>query len=71
MNIIETPIPGVVIIEPHLFLDARGYFTSVSSKRKSVKQPLYRTTRANLRMALFVVCTFRNHLLHRANWYGW
>ncbi|OUP07890.1 dTDP-4-dehydrorhamnose 3,5-epimerase [Mediterranea sp. An20] len=34
MNIIETPIPGVVIIEPRLFLDARGYFFESFNQRK-------------------------------------
>ena len=34
MNIIETPIPGVVIIEPHLFLDARGYFFESFNQRE-------------------------------------
>ena len=26
MNVIETAIPGVVIIEPRIFADDRGYF---------------------------------------------
>ncbi len=26
INVIETAIPGVVIIEPKIFGDARGYF---------------------------------------------
>ena len=26
MNVIETPIPGVVVLEPRLFHDTRGYF---------------------------------------------
>lgn len=34
MNIIETPIPGVVIIEPRLFLDARGYFFESFNQRE-------------------------------------
>ncbi|MBD5366544.1 MAG: dTDP-4-dehydrorhamnose 3,5-epimerase [Bacteroides sp.] len=33
MNITETPIPGVVIIEPRVFNDARGYFFESYSKR--------------------------------------
>ena len=33
MNITETPIPGVVIIEPRVFTDARGYFFESYSKR--------------------------------------
>ncbi|MEI3001087.1 MAG: dTDP-4-dehydrorhamnose 3,5-epimerase family protein [Victivallis sp.] len=31
MNIIETPIEGVKIIEPKVFGDARGYFYSGTS----------------------------------------
>ena len=34
MNVIETKIPGVVIIEPRLFPDARGYFFESFSKRE-------------------------------------
>lgn len=33
MNIIETSIPGVVIIEPRLFADSRGYFFESFSER--------------------------------------
>ncbi len=34
MNVLETKIPGVVIIEPRLFPDARGYFFESFSKRE-------------------------------------
>lgn len=34
MNVIETPIPGVVIIEPRIFKDARGYFFESYSKKE-------------------------------------
>lgn len=34
MNIIETAIPGVVILEPKIFTDARGYFYESYSKRE-------------------------------------
>lgn len=38
MEVIKTDIEGVLIIEPHLFRDARGYsfevFVNVSLKRK-------------------------------------
>ena len=38
MNVIETEIPGVVIIEPRIFEDARGYFfESFSQKEFSEK----------------------------------
>jgi dTDP-4-dehydrorhamnose 3,5-epimerase len=34
MNIIETTIPGVLIIEPRVFKDARGYFFESYSQRE-------------------------------------
>jgi len=34
MNIIETAIPGVLIIEPRVFKDARGYFFESYSQRE-------------------------------------
>ena len=33
MNVIETAIEGVVILEPHLFEDTRGYFFESFSQR--------------------------------------
>lgn len=33
MNIIQTPIPGVMIIEPKVFEDSRGYFFESFSQR--------------------------------------
>ena len=33
MNVIETGIPGLVIIEPRVFGDARGYFFEVFNRR--------------------------------------
>lgn len=34
MNIIETPIPGLLIIEPRVFADERGYFFESFSETK-------------------------------------
>ena len=34
MNVIETSIPGVVIIEPKIFTDSRGYFFESYSKKE-------------------------------------
>lgn len=34
MNVIETAIPGVLIIEPRVFKDARGYFFESFSQRE-------------------------------------
>ncbi len=33
MNIVKTTIPGLLILEPHVFKDARGYFFESFSKR--------------------------------------
>ena len=34
MNVIETKIPGVLILEPRVFKDARGYFFESYSQRE-------------------------------------
>ena len=38
MNIIKTEIEGVLIIEPRLFRDARGYFSSRVSASESLER---------------------------------
>lgn len=38
MNVIKTPIEGVVIIEPQVFRDARGYFFESYSERRFNEQ---------------------------------
>ena len=38
MNIVKTEIEGVLIIEPPLFLDARGYFFESFSEREFEKK---------------------------------
>lgn len=47
MEVIKTKIYGVVIIEPKVFKDARGYFFESFSQRefeeKCVKSILYKT----------------------------
>ena len=40
MNIVKTEIEGVLIIEPRLFRDARGYFFESFSEREFVKKRL-------------------------------
>lgn len=48
MDVIKTAIEGVVIIEPKVFKDSRGYFLRAfpreSLKKKFVGSILYRTT---------------------------
>lgn len=54
MNVIKTAIDGVVIIEPRIFEDARGYFYESFSQRefneKYAPSILFRTTKVNLHM---------------------
>ena len=38
MNVIKTPIDGVVIIEPRLFKDARGYFFESFNQKEFVEK---------------------------------
>lgn len=38
MNVIKTDIKGVVIIEPRVFTDARGYFFESYSKRNLMRR---------------------------------
>ena len=56
MNIIETAIPGVVVIEPKLFGDSRGFFMEMYHEeryagvtRRFVQDNLSRSTRGVLR----------------------
>ena len=58
MNVIKTAIDGVVIIEPRLFKDDRGYFFESFSERDF---------NAQVRTVRFVHYTSKNHLLHKAN----
>ena len=34
MNIVKTSIPGIIIIEPRVFKDSRGYFLESFSQRE-------------------------------------
>lgn len=71
MKIIETAIEDVVIIEPRLFKDERGYFSNLSHKeslkKKFVKSLLYKTMRVNLLMEYYADSIFRNHHMHKAS----
>ena len=49
MEVIKTEIEGVVIIEPRLFKDARGYFFESFSQREfDATWSLFKTTKACL-----------------------
>ena len=53
MNIIKTAIDGILIIEPRIFEDARGYFFESFSQREFDEK---------------VAPILGVHPLHRANW---
>lgn len=71
MEVIKTDIDGVVIIEPRIFRDERGYFFESFSQRdfqeKVCNTVSYRTTKASRATACFAVCTFRNRPMHSQN----
>jgi dTDP-4-dehydrorhamnose 3,5-epimerase len=39
MNVVTTDLPGVLIIEPKVFGDERGFFYEASTQRLSKKRP--------------------------------
>ncbi len=74
MNVIETALPGVLIMEPKVFGDERGFFTRVSTPRHSRKRPgssasSFRTTIHGRSKACCVACT-TNWKTPRASWFG-
>lgn len=73
MEIIKTAIEGVVIIEPRLFKDDRGYFFESFSQRefteKVRKVDFVQIMKVNPAMVFYVAFIFRNHLMPRVNWY--
>lgn len=72
MEVINTEIEGVVIIEPRLFKDERGYFLNLFHKEISTSKYapsiLYKTTRVNPVTGYYADCIFRNHRLLKASW---
>ena len=70
MEIIKTAIEGVVIIEPRLFKDDRGYFFESFSQREfTEKVRKVDFVQDNPAMVFYVAFIFRNHLMPRVNWY--
>ena len=55
MNIVKTNIPGVLIIEPRVFKDSRGYFFESFSQRE-FDEP---TNEARAKSNLFELCLAR------------
>ena len=70
MEIIKTAIEGVVIIEPRLFKDDRGYFFESFSQREfTEKVRKVDFVQDNESKSSYVAFIFRNHLMPRVNWY--
>lgn len=71
MNIIKTAIEGLVIIEPRLFQDDRGYFFESFNQEefetKVCKTTFIQDNDLNQLMVLFVVFISKSHLLLRVN----
>ena len=78
MNIIKTSIDGVLILEPRLFRDARGYFFESFSEREFEEKvaPILGHSvhfcQDNESMSSYGVmrgvCTFSAHLIHKVSW---
>lgn len=66
MEVKQTQIPGIVIIEPRLFKDDRGYFLNrflnVILTLRFVKFTLYKITKANQAMVYSAGFTFKTAL---------
>lgn len=71
MEVIKTDIEGVVIIEPRIFKDARGYFFESFSQREFDEKVRHidfvRTTRACHPMVSCEDCISSVHLTRRAS----
>ena len=70
MNIIKTDIDGVLIIEPRLFRDARGYFFESFSEREfeeKVVQILGHSVHF-CQDCEFVMCSAESRKRQRPNW---
>ena len=74
MKVIKTAIEGVVIIEPRIFTDARGYFfESFSQKEFDEKVRPIRFVQDNESKSSYGVmrgCIIRRCLIRRVNWYA-
>ena len=72
MEVIQTAIEGVVIIEPRLFNDARGYFFESFSQRDFDR--LVRTVHFvqdnESKSSYCAVFIFKNRHTHKASWYA-
>ena len=72
MEVIKTEIEGVVIIEPRLFKDERGYFFESFSQRDFDKQVrtihFVQDNESKSSYGVLRDCISRNHPLHKASW---
>lgn len=73
MEVIQTNIKGVVIIEPRLFKDDRGYFFESYSERDFNKQVsevhFVQDNESKSSYGVMRGLHFQRPLSHRVNWY--
>lgn len=72
MKVIETKIPGVLIVETDVFGDHRGYFTETYSKPKYEKLGItvdfvQDNMSFSAQKELYVVYIGKTHLMHNLN----
>ena len=68
MEVLKTLIDGVVIIEPRLFKDGRGYFFE-SFNQKEFEEKVCKTMNPNRLTVLFADYIFKSRLLAKVNWF--
>ena len=70
MNIVKTVIDGVLIIEPRLFRDARGYFFENFSEREFEEKvaPILGHSVHFCQDCEFVMCAAESRKRQRTNW---
>ena len=72
MNITKTEIEGVVVIEPTIFTDSRGYFLELFSykefSQKVVNTIFVQDNESTPSMVFYAVCISNAPRMHKPNW---
>ena len=70
MKVVETSLPGLLIIEPRVFPDSRGFFVETYQRERyqsELRPSSCRITCHFRRKDYYAVCTVRVRM-HRENW---
>ena len=75
MNVIRTEIPDVLILEPKVFGDSRGFFIESFNARTfaaetGVTVPFVQDNHSRSGRGVFADCTIRSNS-RKGNWFGW